>query len=223
MINNGRNFLRKIIGLWQSCDKKYKNLKSCGIGLIAIAVVIFMFSLIVPNENAIIDYIAKNICSYIGFIAILISINFFNFYMYIYNKNKNLRNKAKIFIIPILIFLGVTFLFAIPFIILIGIIIKIVSLRAKNMDNLITIMIFSSITLIIIVFFIYPNLFISYYFSNLIKYILESKYIFNLYVAPVNIFFFITLFMFESNLIFKLLMLYRKKELNKKKEKNEII
>lgn len=221
MIDNVKKFLHKMICLWQSRNENYKNLKGGGIAFFIITFICLGISLAVSNENVILNYIFKYTSRYIGSLSFLVSINFLSFYFYVYNRKNSLSNKAKVFIIPILIFLVLTLIAAIPFTILMGIISKILNFRAKKMDNLIRIMEFLTITLISVSLLIYPNFIIAYNFAILIKYILQLKCTFNLDAFPVSLFLFISLCTVESNLVFKLLIFIKKVQLNRDK-KNKI-
>lgn len=224
MKNIIKKFLDRMKGLWQSKNKDCENFKLVAIAFFVIALICFVLSSILHNDNAILTYIAKYTFKYMGYLFSMFSINFLTFHFYIFNKIKSSDKKRLISMILSLILLGLTLILAIPFTISVGILGKILIFRAKKIDNLITFMIFLAVVLTFIVILIYPNFIISYLFSNLIKNIIKLKLNFYLEIYPISLFIFLTLCTFEINLIFKLLIFIQRLILNKdSKHKRQIL
>lgn len=197
-----KEFLQKTIKLWQSNNREYENVKIGGILFFGFGFVFLVLSYFMVNENILITNIAKYTFLYFAILVFCVAIDFFLIYFYVYNDLNHFKRSAKYFLVPLIILLTATLIIGIPFIVILGIISKILNFRAKKMDNLISFMLYSVITVIVISVFIYPDYILAYFISNYTKYILLIKCNFNIGVYPVGLFIFISLLKLEVNTFF---------------------
>nr|WP_312578924.1 hypothetical protein [Sedimentibacter sp.] len=159
MKNELKQFFQKVIKLWQSSNREYKNMKIGGM-------LFFVFGAIC---------IAKYTYLYFALLMFCVAIDFLMIYVYVYNNISHFKRGAQYFLVPLIILLVATLVIGIPCIVLLGVISKILDFRAKKMDNLINFMLYSVITIIVISVFIYPNYILAYIVSKLLEALLVIK------------------------------------------------
>ncbi|MCW6077814.1 hypothetical protein [Clostridium sporogenes] len=167
------------------------------------------------NENALITSIAKYTFLYFALLMFCVAIDFLMIYVYVYNNINHFKRGAQYFLVPLIILLVATLVIGIPFIVLLGVISKILDFRAKKMDNLINFMLYSVITIIVISVFIYPDYILAYIVSKLLEALLVIKCNLNLDVYSVGLFIFISLLKLEVDAFYRGLLFIKQKKLYK--------
>lgn len=208
-------FFQKIIKLWQSRNKEFKNMKIGSIFFLLFGVMCSLLSYFLVNENVLITSITKQIFQYFALLMFCIAINFYMFYLYVYNKINWLKNYAPYFLTPLVMILIVSLVIAIPAIILLGILSRILEFRARKIDNLINFMIYLVITIIVVGVLIYPTYILAYIISRLLENLLVIKYNWNLDMYPVGLFLFISLIKLEIDSFFRGLLFLKQKQMFK--------
>lgn len=215
MKNEIKQLYIKVIKLWQSNNQEYKNMQIGGVLFLIFGAICLILSYFLVNANAIMTSIVKYTFLYFAILQFCVAIDFFMFYFYVYNNIKRFKRGAKYFLIPLIILLVSTLIIGIPFIVLLGVISKILDFRAKKMDNLINFMMYSVITVIVISIFIYPDYILAYFISKLLEVLLVIKCNLNLDVYSVGLFIFISLLKLEVDAFYRGLLFIKQKKLYK--------
>jgi len=210
-----RQFFNKTIKLWQSNNREYENTKIGGVLFLGLGVVFLLLSYFLVNENVLITDITKYTMLYFAIFVFCVAMDSFMIYFYIYNNLKLIERNAKYFLTLLIILLIVTLVIGIPFIVLLGIINKILDFRAKKIDNLMNFMLYSVITLIVIIVFIYPDYILAYFVSNLLEDLLMINFNFSIGGYPVRLFIFISLLKLEVDAFYSGLLFIKQKNLYK--------
>lgn len=215
MKNEFKQFFQKVIKLWQSSNREYKNMKIGGILFFIFGAICLLLSYILVNENDLITSIAKYTFLYFALLMFCVAIDFLMIYVYVYNNISHFKRGAQYFLVPLIILLVATLVIGIPFIVLLGVISKILDFRAKKMDNLINFMLYAVITIIVISVFIYPDYILAYIVSKLLEALLVIKCNINLDVYSVGLFIFISLLKLEVDAFYRGLLFIKQKKLYK--------
>lgn len=210
-----KGFFPKFKKIWQSKNIDYKDLNIVGAFFLIFTVVCFLLSKVLVNENVIFTYIAQYGFSYLGILSILLSLAFWFFYWYVYNNSKISGKFLNVIIFLFMFFIVLSIIIAIPFTALLGTLDKIISYRAKKLDNLINFMILFAISLTITSILFYPTIILSIYLGTAL-----TQYIpFNINLFTIQLFLIISLLKIELNLLFGMslfLMQLHRKNKNRK-------